>query len=239
MSEIFYEQIVNLRTNDFDTNDNIKVSALLELFQDVAGLHANQIGIGFTASYEKGFFWVLLRNKVDVFKNPTPLTNARLKTWPHEKGRVDCNREYLLEDMDGNPIARCISKWVIINRDTRRLMRVDAISYGEGELVKDNYYEDVPKVQSPDISLFKKVLTHKVSKNDIDHNRHMNNAKYTDLIFDSIEGDLFIKNLEIEYVKEAKYEEELDLYMYDDNEAIYHIGMIGDTKIFVSKIVKE
>ena len=34
---IEYKEKVNLRVNDFDCNDNILVSSILDLFQDVAG----------------------------------------------------------------------------------------------------------------------------------------------------------------------------------------------------------
>lgn len=239
MSKIFYEQTVNLRTNDFDTYDQIKTSALLELFQDIAGLHAEQIGIGYEASLKSNHIWVLVRNKLEIFENPEPLTYATLKTWPHEKGRADFNREYLLEDVNGKVLARGLSKWVIIDTNTRRLCRGDSISYGEGELWDDNYYNDVEKVVLPDTTLFKKVLSHKVTKNDLDHNKHMNNAKYTDLVFDSVDDKLFIKNLLIEYHQESKLDDIIDLYIYEDEERIYHLGMINDKKIFSSIIEKE
>ncbi len=239
MSDIYFEQVVNLRTNDFDTFDHLKPVALLELFQDVAGLHANKLGIGFKDSYAKGYFWVLVRNKIELFKNPIPLTNAILKTWPHEKGKVDFNREYLLEDESGNVIARGLSKWVIITTDTRRLCRANVMDYGDGEIYKNNYYDDVEKVQLPDLSLFSHKLTHHISKNDLDHNGHMNNTRYADLIFDTTNKDLFIKNLVIEYHHEALLDEDIDIYSYEDDKYIYHYGKINDEKIFSSKILKD
>lgn len=236
MSLLKYEQDLCLRTNDFDTYDRLKTEAVLEIFQDIAGEHANMLGIGFKASFEKGFYWILVRNKIEILKNPIPLTKLKLATWPHPKGRVDCNREYALYDLNGDIIARGLSKWVIISTETRRLMRTDKITYAnDDDTYPENYYTDIAKVIVPDFSLFNKVLSHAVTKNDIDHNGHMNNSKYAALIFNTIQDDYFITSLEIEYVHEVKYKEILDVYMYEDDEFIYHIGMSGENRVFVSK----
>lgn len=238
MAEIIFNQRVNLRTNDFDTHDQLKTRAVLELFQDIAGLHANNIGIGFKDSYNMGFYWVLVRNKIEILKNPVPLTDAILTTWPHEKGRIDCNREYLLKDLDGNVIARGISKWVIIDINTRRLMRTDKVTYGEGEIHTDNNYQDVEKVHIPNLE-FNLAGKHIVSKNDLDHNGHMNNTRYADLIFDYLNEDIFIKNMHIEYHKEIRLGEELAIYILKDEDNIYFKGMNkNDEKIF-SAIIKR
>ena len=44
---IEYKRQFNLRINDFDCHDNILMSTVLDLFQGVAGDHANLLGIGF------------------------------------------------------------------------------------------------------------------------------------------------------------------------------------------------
>lgn len=238
MSDIIFDQRVNLRTNDFDTHDQLKTRAVLELFQDIAGLHANKIGIGFKDSYDKGYYWVLVRNVIDIFKNPVPLTDAILITWPHEKGRADCNREYLLKDLDGNVIARGLSKWVIIDINTRRLCRTDKVTYGEGEIIKDNYYEDVQKVVIPNEG-FMLAGTHKVSKNDLDHNCHMNNTRYADLVFDYLDEDYFIKNMTIEYHHELKLGDILNIYILKSENEIYFKGELETGEKIFSVIIKR
>ena len=239
MSEIKYEMNINFRTNDFDADDYITPTAILSLFQDIAGLHANHLNLGFKDCYNMGYYWVLVRNKFEIFKNPTPLTKGRLETWPHEKGRVDFNREYALYDEFGDIIARGLSKWVLIDIEKRRIARTDNITYGDGEYVSFNYYQDVEKVVLPDIKLFKHVASHTVLKRDLDHNKHMNNSKYTDIIFDVIPNDIKINKLNIEYIKEVKLNDIIDIYEYSDDLYIYHLGLSGENKIFASKIEKD
>jgi len=239
MNELKYEMDINFRTNDFDSEDYITPTAILSLFQDIAGLHAEELGIGYEGSLKKGYFWVLVRNRFEIFKNPKPLTKGHLVTWPHEKGRVDCNREYALYDSCGDIVARGLSKWVIIDVVNRRIARTDKIDYGSTSFPTDNFYDDVPRVKAPDFSLFKKVASHKVLKRDLDHNKHMNNSKYTDIVFDVIPQNVKINKLNIEYVKETTLDDVIDIYQYEDREFIYHIGMSNENKIFVSQIVKD
>lgn len=239
MSFLSYEMDINFRTNDFDSDDYITSTAILSLFQDIAGLHADQIGIGFEGSYNMGYYWVLVRNRIEIFKNPKPLTKGKLVTWPHEKGRVDCNREYVLYDSVGDVVARGLSKWVIIDIEKRRICRTDKISFGEGEYIKENYYDDVEKIKIPDISLFKKITSHRVLKRDLDHNKHMNNSKYTDIIFDVVPNELKINKLNIEYIKEVTLDDIIDIYEYEDDSYIYHLGLHNNEKTFVSQIIKD
>ena len=42
-----WQREYTLRAGDFDKFDRIKPSAVLDLFQDVAGQHAEEIGVGF------------------------------------------------------------------------------------------------------------------------------------------------------------------------------------------------
>lgn len=239
MEEIKYSMDVEFRTNDFDSTDFITPTAILSLFQDIAGLHAFNLGIGYEALLEKGFYWVLVRNRFDIFKNPIPLTKGRLITWPHEKGRVDFNREYVLYDEDNEVVARGISKWVLIDTVNRRIARTSNITYGEGVHVKENFYQDVLKLKIPTIDNFRLKGHHIVMKSDLDHNNHMNNSKYTDIIFNVCSDNIKIKKFNIDYIKETTLGDVIDIYEYIDDNFIYHLGRKNDENIFISRIEKE
>lgn len=55
-----------LRTSDFDRHSRLLPSAVLELFQDAAGEHADRIGIGFRALEQRGLLWVVARTRYIV-----------------------------------------------------------------------------------------------------------------------------------------------------------------------------
>ncbi len=239
MEEIKFETDVWFRTLDFDSNDYITSSAILSLFQDIAGLHAYNLGVGYEALLNKGYYWVLVRNEFEIFKNPKPLTKGKLETWPHKKGRIDFNREYVLYDSYGDIVARGISKWVVINTLNRRLSRTDDIDFGPGEYVKNNFYDDVLKIKIPSLNNFKEKGSHQVSKKDLDHNKHMNNSKYADIIFDLLPEDLHVNKMNIDYIKETRLNDVIKIYEYHDEEYIYYLGKKDEENIFVSRIERN
>ena len=61
-----YENEYILRMSDFDKYNRIKPSAVLELFQDVAGQHANEIGVGYDEMMQRSYFWVIVRIKFKI-----------------------------------------------------------------------------------------------------------------------------------------------------------------------------
>ncbi len=239
MEEIKFETDVWFRTLDFDSTDYITASAILSLFQDIAGLHAYNLGVGYEALLNKGYYWVLVRNEFEIFKNPEPLTKGRLVTWPHHKGRIDFNREYVLYDSLGDVVARGISKWVVINTTTRRLSRTDDIDFGPGDYVTNNFYNDVLKIKIPEFINFKEVGSHKVSKKDLDHNKHMNNSKYADIIIDLLPDNFYINKMNIDYIKETRLNDLIKVYEYICEEYIYYLGKCGEDNIFISRIERN
>lgn len=234
MSLLYFQEEERLKTVYFDEYDQIKPSAILDLFQDAAGIHANLIGVGFDDMVNRGYYWILVRTEFEIIKNPKPLSKVKIATWPHQKSRIDANREYAILDSDDNLLVKGISKWVVININTRRLSRLDDINYN-GEYYNINNYVDIAKIKLPE-ACFKHVYTYKVCKKDIDHNKHMNNSKYADIIFEVYDNRNPIKNMTIEYIKESKKDDIIDLYEYEENNKIYYLGKNNDEKLFMAVI---
>ena len=49
-----------IHTRDVNYNDIIKPTALLDMFQDLAGIHASELGVGYDVLKEKNYAWVIL-----------------------------------------------------------------------------------------------------------------------------------------------------------------------------------
>lgn len=233
--KLVYEEKIKLRTEDFDYKDIIKPSAILNLFQDIAGIHATNIGLGFKATFDLGLYWILVRTYYEVYQDLKPLTEIKLITFPHQKGKIDCDREYIIKDLDDNILVRGISKWVVIDISTRKLHRTDNVIFPNGEYEKP-YFDTIKKHQIPDTK-FEKVYTYKVMKSDIDHNGHTNNAIYADIIYEVLD-DINIKKFYIDYIKETKKDDVINIYKYELDDNLYFIGYKDDEKIFTANIIK-
>ena len=105
---MIYEKKHGLRVSDFDKNDQIKPFAVADLMQSVADEHAGILKVGYNDLLAKDLAWVLLRNRLD-FLSPIEFGTKEIivKTWPHVKGRVDYDRDYLFESVDGKPLIPC------------------------------------------------------------------------------------------------------------------------------------
>ena len=102
MEKNIFEKEFELRISDFDCFDKIKPSVILDFFQDVAGEHADILSVGFNDLIKKDLIWVLVRTKYEVIKEPNLYSKIKIKTWPHPKGRIDFDRDYLILDENNN-----------------------------------------------------------------------------------------------------------------------------------------
>lgn len=54
--------------SDYDINDDVLMSHIAEIFQDIAGNHSEFLGCGYGAVKSKDMIWVLAKSKIDVIK---------------------------------------------------------------------------------------------------------------------------------------------------------------------------
>ena len=203
---MIYEKEYVLRVSDFDKNDKLKPSAILDMFQSVAEEHARILNIGYEEMLEKQCVWVLLRTKYDVLTQVSFGTEkVVVKTWPHPQGRGDYDRDYAIYSVDGELLVQGSSKWCVINYETRRLVFGANVAYPTGDQIYPvkNYEQGLKKI--PDFSLDGAVeFFGYAGDSAVDHNGHINNVKYCDFILDalSLEKGVCINSFEINYLSE-------------------------------------
>lgn len=211
----------NLRTNDFDTNDKVLMSSILDLFQIIAGKHASNLGIGFSDLLKENRIWVIIRNRVEIYKQPKIESKVTVRTYPLPLGKIDANRCYEIYDENDELLVRGISKWVNVDIFSRRVIRLSGISYGDGELYQTNeLLERFTKIT--DFAENGVKIKVKPSYLDLDHNGHINNSKYINFVINNIK-ELHHKEIvscQIEYIQELKDEEFELLYSLAGNKLL-------------------
>lgn len=231
-----------IHTRDVNYNDIIKPSALLDMFQDLAGIHAASLGVGYEPLKEKGYAWVILYQRYEMKALPPYLDVVNLTTWPKPKNRLEFEREYLLQDKQGRVLVQGISNWVIIDLNTRGLIRSDKILFnGEYESFT-NYPEKCKRKLNLDSSIIEGSFEYVVTLEDLDHNGHMNNARYINIIenkYYTYGSKKYIKDVEIAYIKEAKFEDKLRIQYYHYLDKIAFIGYLKEELCFECLIGEE
>ena len=70
-----------LRWLDFDRYGRMRPEAILDMFQDVATLQADSMGIGFDDVLAHGVFWAVVRMKYEVLRDPKHYQVLTARTW--------------------------------------------------------------------------------------------------------------------------------------------------------------
>lgn len=234
---IEYKEKVNLRVNDFDCNDNILVSSILDLFQNVAGKHATKLGVGYNELLKKNRAWMIVRTKIHIIKQPKQEETVTIRTWPLPLNKIDANRCYEMVNENNEVLIRGISKWVNVDINLRRVVRLD-IDYGIGEFDHDhNLLENFEKIKEIEdcINVVKVIPSYL----DLDHNGHVNNSKYINFAMNNIKElqNKEIKCCQIEYIKELQKEQEFDLSYKVDSDEVFVVGKVGPDTHFKLKFV--
>ena len=174
-----------VRYYEVDAGGTLAVENLCNYMQQIAGQHAEKLGVGFDRLHEEGFTWVLARWQVSLNKMPVAGEEVMLETWPSALERLQCRREFVMRDADNGVLARATSWWVVVNVKTFRLERVPA-------MVTDIYTEGAPSAMNdfslrlPQAKEGQRVISAPVRWSDIDVNQHVNNANYLDWVLQSV-----------------------------------------------------
>lgn len=222
-----YSETVKLLPSQFDLNDNLLPSAILGLFQDVASIHGELIGVGFETMFKKGMYWVTIRTKYDVISQPKSYQQVIVETWPHIKGKVDFDRDYLIKDMSGKTLVKGTSKWCVISTETRKLVLPTMVDYPKDleYEIKVNYEDKFAKTEAV-LQKEKPDFEHVVLLNEIDHNKHLNNVHYAEYVFNAL-GVENLTHMQINYIAECKLGDNIYIYTNTKNNEHFVSGYVN------------
>lgn len=215
-----YKTQITLFNSYFDYYDRLTTKSILNIFQDVASFHAEELGVGYEAMLQKNLYWVLSRVKIDILKMPTVNQTVIVETWPHVKGRIDFDRDLKITDQNGEALIIATSKWCVIDTKTRALQRSDNVNYN-GECCADvNYDGRFGKIILPETKATLKFV-HQVMFCDLDHNRHMNNTNYANLVLNAVNNKKYT-HFEINFNNECVLDDKISVLhlQHDDGEYI-------------------
>ena len=202
MNRIF-EDTYNLRAADFDRWSRLRPAAIMDLFQDIAGRHANDLGVGLKSLWEKKIVWVLVKLRFRILGEAAMYQRVKLRTWPLPPDRVGYRREYLILDENDNIIVEGSSEWVHMDFESRRIVPAGDIYPLSEYYDRVNFTERFPRLRSfePTEEIYR-ILP---PWSDFDMNGHVNNTKYPNFVLDAVcpgENEA-LSSLSIEYHREV------------------------------------
>lgn len=202
-----------LKTSDFTPDKTIRAQAILELFQDVAGYHAEFLGCGVDALMSKGYAWILAGIRYKVVKPFKMHASVTVKTWPLKPSYAKFQREYEIFNDDGEMICIGDALWTVINFKERRIAPLHDIYQGIDEFLDEKTFAERFSRTKVDDEELQYLGERKVLISDIDVNGHVNNAKYPTFVVDVCGNDVEKYPLvHIDYNKELLLGETVTLY---------------------------
>ena len=225
---MIFEKEYELRAADFDRYDRIQPAAILSLFQDVAGIHANNLGIGFHELMARKTIWVLTKVRYRLVGTPRRYETVRVRTWPLPPARVNFRREYCIEAMDGTILVQGTSEWVIVHSEKRRVLPATNV-YPEGDSYCTDTFFEGRLAKVPLFEAEGEGHTIVPGFTQLDINGHINNTCYADYVMDALAPgeDVTMQQMQIDYHRELMQDMPVQLYWKKEDGVILAKG-IGD-----------
>lgn len=183
----FWEDLYPIHSFWSDPHHRVKVSALLNMFQESAWHHAEHLGVGFQAFITKGLIWVLSRLQLKMYAYPTWGEKVIVRTWPSGRDRLYCYRDFLILDEQGQVKGEAASTWFAVDVKSRRPQPTQLYYPAEIPNTQESVFSRRPP-KLPGEILSDPVFTTRVGWNDLDANQHTNNVRYVDWIINSFDG---------------------------------------------------
>lgn len=210
--EKIYSETFALRTSDFDCRGHIKPSAVLDLFQEAAGVHAGALGVGFDDLMKKQLLWVLVKVKYQVLNNIKRHQRVVVKTWPLKPSRIVLERDYLIEDEKGNVLVKGTSQWVTIHSEKRKFVPSPDI-YPFEDFCEDRTFEEKFS-KNADFDSEDAVKKITPSFCELDMNGHVNNIRYADYVLNCLDlKDEAIESFQLDFHKEVYKDMPVSIYI--------------------------
>ena len=228
-----------------DANHNLRPTAMLDMMQEAAGRDATGLGFGYDEMISENSAWVLSRIRICFYKNPKWRDTVNLKTWHKGANRIVYLRDFLLESPEGELLASATTSWLIINLETRRMVRNTTLAENfDNSQMGHAIEEQAGKVMLPKDLEPELVHNHKVVWSDIDTNGHVNNVKYAVWALDAVDYEIVekktLKEMLINYDTEVLKGQEVELYRVTVEEesgtAVYIVGKVEGKSCFSIKM---
>ena len=213
-----------------DLTGRLSPGSLFSFFEDLAGRHAAELGWGRNNLMADGFFWALSRMVVRIEALPMAWDEITLRTWPRGTETIFALRDLEMYDAAGKRLAGASSSWVIVDYNTRKAQRPDkALSTLNVRFPEERALETNARRISSLPEGDHEVIRLRVNLDDIDVNRHVNNARYVHWVANCYDPEFINQHtpdtIEVNYLLEGHLGEMINITTGrpgDDNTSFIH-----------------
>lgn len=201
----------NIRSYECDSNGNLRILTLMNIFQDMADNHARELGLGIDYVLSKGLAWVGTNYAMDIVRLPKMHEHIKIITWPSAERRLGAVRDFEVFGEHGKSIIKASSQWVLIDFKRKRPVSLNE-NLPEYTCIPERALEtDFPKL--PEVERIDEETKFRVRFDDVDINKHVNNAVYVLWACEAVNPEFRVahypKHIEISFRKEGHMGEKI------------------------------
>ncbi|MGC9373001.1 MAG: acyl-[acyl-carrier-protein] thioesterase [Thermovirgaceae bacterium] len=175
--------------SEMGPHGRMKIVSVANRFQDAAGEHADELGLGVRDLLAQGFTWVLHRYRLVFSRLPACGEHLRVRTWYRPERNLYSLRNFTMEDEKGAELVFAQSSWIVVNLSRGRPVRLDSVmppSYEKNLSADlDARFPDIPRLEKP-----VREMSFSVRLHDLDVNRHVNNARYIEWAVETVPPEI-------------------------------------------------
>lgn len=217
----YYHRNQLVHSYEVDFNQQLSVPALFNYLQDVAWVHAEQLGYGYEQLLRDRMFWVLSRVEVRIERMPRWNEYITIVTWPKRPEGIQAVRDFEIYDSNGDAIISATTSWIVLNADTRRPVRLTEWYTNFDHATRSALDHIAGKIPKSTGELIRSELV-KVPVGSVDMNGHVNNVAYISWAYNMHDREHYLSNFPatviVNFNREALYNDMLDLSLFAGSE---------------------
>ncbi len=188
-----------------DMYGRLKMSELFMMLTDLAGLDFTERGMSYDMLKSRDIAFLVSRMTVRFHRDITKDTPVVLSTWERGSRGSQFLRNYEVLGRDGELLASAKSSWTTVSPSTRKILRPTSFQFeGRSICERDTDCPECDKLALPEQLV--DAGSHTVSFCELDANGHLNNSRYSDIVFNALppeERKKSLRDYSINYVHEV------------------------------------
>jgi len=200
-----FQKEFQIRSYECDKNGYLRMVTLMNILQDAADLSATSLGFGFDFCLKTGLAWVGTNYHIQISRLPIVHEKIKIQTWPSGENKFMAFRDFVVFDENGVEIMKATSQWVLVDVARKRPVSLDQYLPEYMYIDERVLGQDFAKLLPPEKEDYSKEFEARFD--DIDLNRHVNNAIYPLWACEALPADFHEKYLpteiEISFKKEC------------------------------------
>ncbi len=204
-----FEETVKIRYSEMDCDLVLKPSAMLQFLQDLASDNAEALDFGYSYIIKHNLAWFLLKYRLEFEDYPEGIYDLTIKTEPRGFNKIFAYRDFQILH-NHKQIGRAASTWALVDLNAKNMANASEVLSSNPYMTQHEKRDDdlnYGKIRLPESFEIEKVF--EIRFDDLDVNKHVNNANYIVWAFEPLSFDFRrskkLKVLDMVFKKEITY----------------------------------